>query len=49
MTNIFIRFLTKFGLSWQIYTKSSLPNFTEIHPLAGALVHADKWTGRWIW
>ena len=36
--------LTKSG-SCHIFTKSPAPDFTEDHPVAAALIHADRWAG----
>ena len=34
--------LTKSG-SCHIFTKSPVPDFTEFHPVATVLIHADRW------
>jgi hypothetical protein len=32
----------KYGFSQQICIKSSITNFTEIHPVGGRTIHADR-------
>jgi len=41
----FCQILTKYGLYRQIFLKSPTSNLTEIRPVGGALLPADRWTG----
>ena len=43
---IFLPFITKFGVPWQIFLKFLILNFTEICPVWVALIHIDWQMGR---
>ena len=44
MHRYFCSIFTIFGFSRRIFLKPPIPNFTEIRPMAAALIHSDIWT-----